>query len=134
VRPDDAPKAPRLRDPLPGVRGLALTLVLLAAACGGPPPAALEGPKPKAESAAVAAKLPKPDDLPCFPCHSLLNFEKGPPFPHARAAHKMVGHCHNCHQGAHHEGRAIDKAICLTCHEQDSEALQEFARVERKSK
>ena len=110
----------------------ALMLGLLAAACGGSPPAPREEPRPQAVT--VAAKLPRPDDLPCFPCHSLLNFEKGPPFPHARAAHKMVGHCHNCHQGAHHEGREIDKAICLTCHEQDSEALQEFARVERKSK
>jgi hypothetical protein len=107
-------------------RAAALALAL---ACGAPPRAPDPGPQ-----AVATARLPRSDELACFPCHSHLNWQKGPPFPHALAAHRAAGHCHVCHQGMHHEGRAIDRAACLSCHDQGSQELQAFARVERKSK
>ena len=107
-----------------------LAFMLLLAACSAAPPP----PEPEKPQTAFVGRVPKRDELVCFPCHSHVNFSKGPPFPHDFAPHKSVGHCHVCHQGAHHEGREIDKSICLSCHEGDSAALQEFARVERKSK
>lgn len=97
----------------------ALALCALAAGCnpfsdalGAPPPA-----RP------AAARVPQRTELVCFPCHSQLKFEKGPPFAHASAAHKAVGHCHSCHMGSGHEPREIDRAACLTCHEERSAAL-----------
>ncbi len=110
----------------------AALLMLLAAACGAPadpPPAPFVTPR---DPATLAAKLPQRQDLVCFPCHSQLKFEKGP-FPHAKAAHKMAGHCHVCHQGSHHEGRAIDQDACLKCHEQGSEELMILSRRDRTS-
>lgn len=109
----------------------ALMLLLFAAACGAPePPAPFAAPR---DPATLAARLPKREDLVCFPCHSQLKFEKGPPFPHAKAAHKMAGHWHVCHQGSHHEGRAIDKTACLTCHEAGSEEVSILAKSDTAS-
>ncbi len=74
--------------------------------------------------AAPADKLPKRADLSCFPCHSLIKFEKGPPFAHEGPGHRTAGHCHLCHVGSGHEGRAIDRNGCLGCHEEKSDALK----------
>ena len=105
--------------------------LLLAAACSAPPPpvAAVER-KPQL----LAARLPQREELVCFPCHSHVRFEKGPPFAHGLMAHRNAGHCHVCHQGQHHEGRAIDRGACLTCHDEKAQAWQALARVDRKRK
>jgi len=103
-----------------------LALLLAAAACT-PPPAPPPAPKP---AATLASRKPKREDLVCFPCHSLLKFEKGPPFPHTLAAHRAAGHCHTCHQGTGHEPREIDRAACLACHETGSPELTTLAAGE----
>ena len=90
----------------------AAALLLLLAACGAPPP--------QPEKRALVARVPQREELPCFPCHSQVKFEKGPPFPHAKAPHKFAGHCHLCHEGMGHEGKTIDRAACLGCHEEGS--------------
>lgn len=104
--------------------------ILLAIGCSTPPPpAAVEPARP-----ILAARLPQREELVCFPCHSLVRFEKGPPFAHAFAAHRGAGHCHLCHQGQHHEGRAIDRGACLSCHDPKAQAWQALARVDRRHK
>ena len=82
-----------------------LALLLAAAACT-PPPVPPPAPKP---AATLASRKPKREDLVCFPCHSLLKFEKGPPFPHSLAAHR---------------------AACLACHETGSPELTILAAGE----
>ena len=106
-------------------------LLLSLAACGGPltPPG-----KPAAPRAVAARALPQRADLPCFPCHSQLKFEKGPRFPHALSAHKHAGHCHTCHVGAGHHGREIDRNACLSCHEEGSGQLGHLARSDTSGK
>jgi hypothetical protein len=109
----------------------AVFILLALAACSAPPPPALVEAAPRPS---LAARVPKREELVCFPCHSHLKFEKGPPFAHGSTAHRKVGHCHVCHQGKGHEGREIDRTACLTCHGEGSEALRTLARNERKSK
>lgn len=106
------------------MKGVAATAVLLAACGAAPPPP--QGPAP-----ALTARLPARADLPCFPCHSQVKFEKGRRFPHALAAHQRAGHCHLCHLGAGHHGREIDREACLTCHQEGSEPLARHARSDR---
>ncbi len=107
---------------------LALPLLLLLAACGAPEVAPPPFAAPHRTEAALAGRLPQRQDLVCFPCHSQLKFEKGPPFAHAASHHRNAGHCHVCHLGQGHEGRPIDKAACLTCHEEGSENLRILSR------
>ena len=82
-------------------------------ACASPPEPVRTPPPP----AKLSDRLPKRSELPCFPCHSQIVFEKGPKFAHASVGHRDAGHCHLCHQGMGHKGRAIDTAACLRCHE-----------------
>lgn len=95
--------------------------LLLMAGCAAPPPPAAP---PRVELLA-SSRLPKRADLVCFPCHSHVKFEKGPPFPHAPAAHRM--HCHTCHEGGGHHGQEIDRSACLSCHEEGSAELHILA-------
>jgi hypothetical protein len=89
-----------------------VVLMLVAFACGGP-----EGPaRPPPPAKAAVERLPRRGDLPCFPCHSQLVFEKGPKFAHASIGHRDAGHCHRCHVGMGHHGRDIDRGACLSCH------------------
>jgi hypothetical protein len=116
---------------------------LAAALCGAALMALLSGcpgvpqepqkPAVKAKPASFEDRLPKRADLPCFPCHSIVKFEKGP-FPHKKAPHKGAGHCHFCHMGSGHEGRSIDRSACLTCHEADSEEIQILSKSDTPSK
>jgi hypothetical protein len=101
------------------IRAAAAAALALAAACGSAPAAQ---PRPEPPATRVA-RLPSRSELVCFPCHSHLKFEKGPPFAHGSAAHRQVGHCHVCHQGTGHEPREIDRGACLACHEAGSEPL-----------
>ena len=97
-----------------------LLLLLLAAACSSP---VLPPPPPPKAAPALTARVPRRDDLVCFPCHSLQKFDKGPPFAHGTQAHLAVGHCHACHQGTGHEPREIDTSACRACHREGSRAL-----------
>ena len=113
----------------------ALPLLALLVACGapqaGPPPFAAPHASELTTArtpAALAARLPQRPDLVCFPCHSQLKFEKGPPFAHAASHHRNAGHCHVCHTGAGHEGRVIDRTACLTCHAEEAEELRILSR------
>jgi hypothetical protein len=74
--------------------------------------------------AAAAGRLPQPTDVACFPCHSTVKFAKGPPFPHASAAHAKAGHCHVCHKGMGHEAKTIERGACLRCHAEGSAPLR----------
>jgi hypothetical protein len=88
-------------------------VMLLAFACGAPP----EQPaRPAAPAKAAVERLPKRSELPCFPCHSQVVFEKGGKFAHASIGHRDAGHCHLCHLGMGHHGRDIDRTACLSCH------------------
>ena len=89
-----------------------LLLAIAWAGCAGPQ----EPARPPAPPAKLSDRLPRRADLPCFPCHSQIVFEKGPNFAHASIGHRNAGHCHLCHQGMGHHGRAIDRGACLTCH------------------
>ena len=111
-------------------RAAAIAIVL--AGCGGPlkPP----GHMPAMRAPVAVKALPQRADLPCFPCHSQLKFEKGPRFPHALSAHRIAGHCHTCHVGAGHHGREIDRTACLSCHEAGSEQLAQLARSDTSGK
>jgi hypothetical protein len=95
------------------VRACALLLLIACAGCAarGEPARAPAPPVTRSD------RFPRRADLPCFPCHSHLVFEKGPDFAHASAGHRNAGHCHLCHQGMGHQGRAIDRTACLACHE-----------------
>ncbi len=104
--------------------------LVLAVACSPPPPLAVVEARPQV----LVAHLPEREELVCFPCHSHVRFEKGPPFAHGLSGHRAAGHCHVCHQGQHHEGREIDRDACLTCHGEGSPALQILAMAERKNK
>ena len=88
-------------------------LVVAWAGCAAP----TEPARTPAPPRTVAERLPRRGDLPCFPCHSQIVFEKGPKFAHASVGHRDAGHCHRCHQGMGHQGRAIDRTACLACHE-----------------
>jgi len=90
-------------------------LLLLAAWAGCTAPQ--EPARTPAPPVKLADRLPKRADLPCFPCHSHVTFEKGPAFAHASVGHRDAGHCHRCHQGLGHGGRTIDRTACLACHE-----------------
>ena len=116
--------------------GLAIAAAVLA--CGGPlrPIESPESPAAPAKlaeaalhgTAAPVKRLPTPADLPCFPCHSAIKFEKGPPFAHGIEAHRTAGHCHLCHQGeGHHDGKTLDRGACLTCHAEGSKELSILA-------
>ena len=105
-------------------------LLLFAAAACSAPPAVVEA-RPQAT---LASRLPQREELVCFPCHSHLKFERGPPFAHGSSAHRKAGHCHICHQGKGHEPREIDRSACLSCHDERSQALQILARNERKNR
>jgi hypothetical protein len=74
--------------------------------------------------AAAAGRLPQPTGVACFPCHSTVKFAKGPPFPHASAAHAKAGHCHVCHRGVGHQPKTIDRGACLRCHAEGSAPLR----------
>ena len=100
----------------------AAALALLLLGCGTVPP-----PSPAAAPVRTA-RLPQRAELACFPCHSQLQFEEGPKFPHALTAHRRAGHCHLCHLGSGHHGREIDRGACLTCHEEGSRPLAHLAR------
>lgn len=89
-----------------------LVLLGLAVACAGAPEPVRPPPAPKP----IAERLPKRSELPCFPCHSQVVFEKGPNFAHASIGHRNAGHCHLCHMGMGHHGRDIDRSACLSCH------------------
>jgi hypothetical protein len=107
----------------------ALLLVLATAACDRLPVAQAAQRKPP-----VTSRLPHREDLVCFPCHSHVKFEKGPPFAHGVAAHKTAGHCHVCHRGAGHEPREIERSACLTCHDERSRELGILATNDRKNR
>lgn len=104
--------------------------ILLAVSCSAPPPSGIVEARPQV----LGARLPQREELVCFPCHSHVKFEKGPRFAHGLPAHRGAGHCHVCHQGQHHEGRAIDRGACLSCHDQKEQAWQALAKVDRKHK
>lgn len=108
------------------LRAASAVLVLALAACDwAPPPTPAERERARGPvKVALADRVPKRSELVCFPCHSQVVFEKGPPFPHQSIGHRGAGHCHRCHQGSAHEGRTIDRSACLSCHEADSEQLQ----------
>lgn len=89
-----------------------IVVMMLLFACAGAPEPVRQPPNPKT----VAERLPKRTELPCFPCHSQIVFEKGPKFAHAAVGHRDAGHCHRCHVGMGHHGRDIDKGACLSCH------------------
>jgi hypothetical protein len=105
------------------VRWVALPALALLA-CAAPPEPTRTAPPP----AKLADRLPKRTELPCFPCHSQIVFEKGPKFAHASIGHRDAGHCHRCHQGMGHQGRAIDKGACLACHEDGPPEPEEKGR------
>ncbi|HET9751457.1 MAG TPA: hypothetical protein VFP52_00785 [Myxococcales bacterium] len=90
-----------------------VVLMLLAFACGAPPEQPARAP---ATAKAAVERLPRRSELPCFPCHSQVVFEKGPNFAHASIGHRNAGHCHLCHMGMGHHGRDIDRSACLSCH------------------
>ena len=97
-----------------------LALVFAVSACNPGLPAARAGER---QPEASASRLPRREDLVCFPCHSQAIFEKGPKFAHGSTAHRGAGHCHVCHRGAGHEPRAIERSACLTCHGEQSPEL-----------
>ena len=103
----------------------AAALLLAVAACNPPPVAP---PAPAQPGPTLASRVPRREDLVCFPCHSQLKFDQGPPFAHALAAHRQAGHCHVCHQGSGHEPREIDQAACLACHRKGARALAILAQ------
>lgn len=113
----------------------ALLLAALAACNASPlePQAAPRSFPPLSAEKGLAARLPKRADLPCFPCHSHVKFEKGP-FPHGSIGHRDAGHCHKCHLGTGHEGHVIDRTACLSCHEEGAEELQLLSRSGTPSK
>jgi hypothetical protein len=105
--------------------------LLLLAGCGAP---VRERPAEKRPPVALAARVPQRSELVCFPCHSQVKFEHGPPFAHALAGHRGAGHCHVCHLGKGHEGREIDVDACVSCHGQRGEELGRLATSDKKSK
>ncbi len=58
----------------------------------------------------------KLDDLACFRCHGLEQFEHGEKFPHATHRQEGAGHCHRCHAFQGHFEVVIRKDTCEECH------------------
>lgn len=58
----------------------------------------------------------KLDDLACFRCHGLEEYEHGEKFPHATHRQEGAGHCHRCHAFQGHFEVTIRKATCEECH------------------
>lgn len=110
--------------------GALLLAVGLLAGCNGAVSDAMAEP---AREVRTIHRVPQRSELVCFPCHSQIKFEKGPPFAHASAGHRGAGHCHACHVGKGHEPRQIDREACLTCHEERAAALKILSKSGRKS-
>jgi hypothetical protein len=102
--------------------------MMLAFACAGAPEPARTPPKPRT----LAERLPKRSELPCFPCHSQIVFEKGPRFAHASVGHRDAGHCHRCHLGMGHHGRDVDRTACLSCHPDGAKDAESRERSDRR--
>ena len=56
------------------------------------------------------------DDLACFRCHGLQEYEHGERFPHATHREEGAGHCHRCHAFQGHFEVVIRKETCEECH------------------